>query len=179
MSQHPPTKKNRASKSTFLIVGEGSRDVFFLKYLDSLYLRKDIVWTKILDGKGGTADGIVDYAKRQLGDYYKKIVMIDNDKKESEMLKARKKASEGGMDLIENTPCLEALLLSILNGGDSFDDKGSRWCKKEFESKHLHKNNRQIAQEFEKKFPKKLLSKLRKKISKLNYLISIFEGKYR
>lgn len=179
MPQHSQIKKNRASKSTFLIVGEGSRDVFFLKYLDSLYLRKDIVWTKILDGKGGTADGIVDYAKRQLGDYHKKIVMLDNDKKKIEMLRARQKALEGGIDLIENTPCLEALLLSILDGGTNFESKGSRWCKKEFESKYLDKNKRQNLSEFEKKLPKIFLNKQRKKVPRLNRLISIFEGRYR
>ncbi|MFA5387432.1 MAG: RloB domain-containing protein [Candidatus Paceibacterota bacterium] len=178
MPQRLQEKKNRSLKSTFLIVGEGSHEVFFLKYLRHLYLREGIVWTKIIDGKGGTADGIVDYAGRILGDYHKRIVLLDNDKKKIEMSKARKKAVEKNINLIENTPCLESLLLSVLNNGESFENKRSRWCKKEFECKYLDKRSRQEICEFEKKISKSLLNKQRLIIPKLDKLISIFEGKY-
>ncbi len=178
MAHYSKTNRKRGIKKTYLIVGEGSREVFFLKYLQSLYLRKNLVHTEILDGKGGTADGIVDYAKRQIADYHKKIVVLDGDKKKIEMSEAEQKALDGRIDLIKNIPCLESFLLSILNNGKSFEDKKTGWCKQEFESKYLDKNNRQVIREFEKKFPKSLLNKQRKKISKLNRLIFFFEGKY-
>lgn len=79
------------SKKTVLIIAEGLRDSVFLKYIKSLYIRPNKLSITIRNGGGGSADSLVKQALNSLG-YDKRIAVIDNDKKKSEMEKARKLA---------------------------------------------------------------------------------------
>ena len=78
--------------------------------------------------------------------------------------------------MIENTPCLEAILLGILNDGKNYSDQQSSWCKSEFESKYLDKKKRTEQNEYGKIFPKSLLDKQKAKVPELQKFISIMEG---
>lgn len=174
---NPYKKKRRSANQTLLMYGEGLGEEVFLRYLRSIYARDSGVAVLIRNGKGGDAVNIIINASNTPGGFDKRIVVLDNDKDDVEMRRARQEAVGRGIELIENNPCLEALLLAILNNGRDYSDKQSSWCKSEFESKYLDRKKRVELCEYSKLFPNKLLNKQREKIVELNSLISIMEGK--
>ena len=91
------------------------------------------------------------------------------------MIGARREAKDRNIELLENTPCLEYLLISIIN--EKPKEKKSSWCKSEFELKYLNRKKRRESNEYGKLFPKELLDSKRSIISELDKLISIMEGK--
>ncbi len=173
---NPYKKKRRAANQTLLVYGEGLGEEIFLKYLRNLYARDSGVAVTIRNGKGGNAVNIIIDASNAPGGFDKRIVVLDNDKGDAEMQQARQEAIKRGIELIENTPCLEAILLAILHDGESYFDKQSSWCKNEFESKYLDKKKRTELSEYGKYFPKGLLDKQKAKLQELDKLISIMDG---
>jgi hypothetical protein len=172
---NPYKKKRRQASKTLLVFGEGFNEEMFLKHLKVLYAFEKNVAITVKKGKGGDAQNIIIDADKILGSYDRKIVVLDNDKPKAEMAKARKEAKDRNIELIENTPCLESLLLFILDKKPS--GKISVWCKNEFEKKYIDKKKRGEPNEYIKLFPKKLLEARRLKIVELNRLILIMEGK--
>lgn len=173
---NPYKKKRRSANRTLLMFGEGLGEELFLKHLRGLYSRNSGVRVTIRNGKGGNAVDIVTSAQREPGDFDRRIVVLDNDKDRSEMERARTEARQKGIELLENFPCLEAMLLSILRDGTSFSARQSDWCKNEFESNYLDKQKRTEIREYEKIFPKHLLDERRQQITEINQLISLMEG---
>ncbi len=177
MSRTNPAKKpRRAASQTLLMYGEGLGEEVFFKHLRSLYARDSGVAVTIRNGKGGNAVDIVVDAWKTPGEFDRRIVVLDNDKDSTEMSHARQEAKNRHVEIIENTPCLEALLLTILNDGENHSGKPSSWCKKEFESKYLDKKKRMELSEYARCFPKPLLDGTKAKVAELGILISIMEG---
>lgn len=171
-------KKRRSAKKPILIFGEGLGEEMFLKHLRSLYAYNSNVYVTVRKGKGGAPVDVVISASRVLGDFDKKFVLLDNDKPRLEMEKARKKAQGLEIYLLENNPCLEALLLSILHDKRCFDNEKSSWCKREFEIKYIPKKKRSEIDRYKKIFPKAILDRKRKSLTILNQLISLIERGY-
>jgi len=177
MSRTNPYKKKRRSASrTLLMYGEGLGEEMFLKHLRGLYSRDSGVAVTIRNGKGGTATNIITNAVNEPGAFDRRIVILDNDKSEQEMNQARMEANQRGIELLENSPCLEATLLAILRPGQSFSGKTSAWCKSEFESNYLNKRKRTELGEYAKFFPKTTLDARRANVTEMNTLISLMEG---
>lgn len=172
---NPYKKKKRRAKKTLLIFGEGFSEEIFLKHLRKLYSHDSGVAITIKKGKGGNARNIIIDANKIPGDFDRKVIVLDNDKPKIEMVKAREEAKNKNIELLENTPCLEYLLLSVLN--ERFGKKESNWCKYEFESKYISKKRRSEPSEYDKLFPKKLLDSKKFTIPELHKLISIMKGK--
>ncbi len=149
----------------------------FLKYLRRLYNRDSGVAITIRNGKGGSPRDVLMCAVNEIGAFDKRVVVVDNDKGGGEMTDARNEAKNRGIEWIENSPCLEALLLSILQEGESFSNKDSRFCKKEFQSNYIEKKKRKKVIKYEKVFPKKILDKMQGKISNLEKLVNFMKGK--
>ncbi|MFA4817152.1 MAG: RloB domain-containing protein [Parcubacteria group bacterium] len=171
-------KQIRKAKYTILFFGEGLAEEVFLKYLRKAYAaRNSGVAVKIRNGQGGSADGIVQRAGLHPGSFDRRVVVLDNDKPRAEMEKARKLAKDGDVSVIENNPCLEALLLRILSKVKFLENKDSKYYKKEFEKKYICKNKRCDIDEYEKIFPKNILDSSRKKIKELGEIIGFMENK--
>ena len=170
---NPYKKKRRRASRTLLVFGEGFGEEMFLKHLKSIYLCRDSgISIKICKGRGGTPHDIIIDAYRTPGAFDRKIVILDNDRTKTEITKARQEARRRNIELIENIPCLEFLLVSILDEKPS--EKSSGWCKGEFESKYLNKKKRGEPNEYKKLFPKELLDAKRSKITELNNMILIW-----
>jgi len=176
---NPYKKRRRAADKAILIYEEGLAEEMFLKYLRKLYARDSGVAVTIRNGKGGTADRVIKNAAQFVGSFDQRFVVLDNDKSSAEMHRARQKAKKERVFLIENSPCLEAFLLSILENGKSFKSYKSAQCKKVFEKRHVSPKKHLELHHYEKIFPKRLLNKQRKNIPELNRLILIIEGKGR
>lgn len=158
--------KKRIIKKTTLFFGEGLLDSLFLKYLKSIYTSEKINIT-IRGGRGGDAKKIVKDCIKVFGDFNKRAVLLDNDKPVKEVLGARKIAEDNNIIVIENTPCLEALFLSILD--KDYENKNTKWFKKEFEK--YHKKEIQSFYDFNKIFPKEIIEEKKEKISNLKLII--------
>lgn len=161
------------ASQTLLMFGEGLAEEMFLKYLRGLYAHDTGVAVTIRNGKGGNAVDIINNAVNEPGAFDRRVVVLDNDKGQQEMNLARIRAKKKGVELLENTPCLEAVLLSILNNGQRFSSKTSSWCKSEFESKYLNKKKRSDLNEYQKVFPKTLLDSHRGDVVELGKFISL------
>ncbi len=173
---NPYKKKRRAASQTLLMYGEGLGEEMILKYLRALYSRDSGVAIKIRRGKGGNAVNLVIDASNAPGGFDSRMVVLDNDKGDAEMQRARQEAKNRSIELIENTPCLEAILLAILNDGENYSSRQSSWCKNEFESKYLDKKKRTELAEYGKIFPKSVLDQQKTKVPELQKFISIMEG---
>lgn len=176
MSRTNPYKKKRRSASrTLLMYGEGLGEEMFLKHLRGLYSRDSGVAVTIRNGKGGTATNIITNAVNEPGAFDRRMVILDNDKSEQEMNQARVEARRQGVELLENSPCLEATLLAILRPGQNFSGQTSTWCKREFESNYLDKKKRTEIAEYGKIFPKAMVDTQRANVPALNTIISLME----
>ncbi len=177
MARTDPKKGlHKQAKNTLLIYGEGLNEEIFLKYLKSLYAHNKGIAIKIRRGKGGDPLSLVEDALKYPGEFMQRIVILDNDRDAKEMERARKKAKEEKLELIENTPCLEGTLLSILVSGKSFNTKSSPWCKKKFEEEYIGRDKRNDLEEYRKVFKKKILEAQRGNISQLSIIISYMEN---
>lgn len=155
--------------------GEGLGEEMFLKHLRGLYSRDSSVAVTIRNGKGGTATNIITNAVNEPGEFDRRIVVLDNDKSEQEMNQARAKARRQGVELLENSPCLEATLLAILRPRQNFSWRTSAWCKSEFESNYLDKKKRTEIAEYGRIFPKATLDAQRTNVPALNTIIELME----
>lgn len=167
-------KIHRYAKKTLLMYGEGLCEEVFLRHLKGLYSCKKGVVITIRKGRGSNAKNIVIDAHKVPGAFNRRVVVLDNDKSEQEMSNARQEAKNRGIELFENTPCLESLLLSIVDRKPV--GKSSNWCKREFESKYIDHERRCDSKEYEKMFQRERLDRQRGKIEELNKLLNIMEG---
>ncbi|NCU41890.1 MAG: hypothetical protein EOM19_04180 [Candidatus Moranbacteria bacterium] len=172
---NPYKKKRRSAKRTLLMYGEGLGEEMFLKHLRSLYVYNSGVSVTIRNGKGGSPKSIVINATNEPGDFEKRIVILDNDK-DKEMDQARTEAKKNGVQILENSPCLEATLLSVLRPKQNFSTKKSAWCKSEFESNYMGKKKRTELEEYKKVFSKQVLDNQKDSVSELKVLINLMQG---
>lgn len=173
---NPSKKKRRYAKTTLLIFGEGMGEEMFLKHLKGLYAYNSNVLITVKKGKGGSADSIVIEASNKPGAYDRKVVVLDNDKSKKEMLKAEKEAKKRNVELIINTTCIESVLLATLNPSNTYNNKSSKFCKKEFETTYIDKKKRSDPTEYTKLFPKTLLDTRRLTLPELSILVSLMES---
>ncbi|NTU46722.1 hypothetical protein HGA88_03780 [Candidatus Roizmanbacteria bacterium] len=164
----------RRVKKTILIVGEGKDEEVFLKYLRQAVQCSDEVDITIKQGKGGSPRDIVHVAVKDFAAYDHKLVMLDSGPTRQAMLEAKEYAGSSVQFLI-NTPCLEALLLSILEKDKDYSNKKESECKKIFETNYIPKNRRDEFNHYAKHFPLKLLQNRRKVISILDTIMRIVE----
>ena len=173
---NPSKRKIRYAKKTAFFYCEGRSEKAFLRHIKSIYNRNSGVAVTIDQNGGGDPDDIVGTAIKIISgrsdDY--SCVMLDSDKTLNPTI--RRDAKSKDILLMENNPCLEAFLMSILEG-KSFSLESSSWCKREFEKKYIGKSKRSDKRSYEKIFPKKLLNKKRKEIEVLDKIIGIMEGK--
>jgi len=170
---NPYKQKRRQAKQSFLVYVEGLHEENFLKHLRALYTRESGKNIKIVRGSGGSTDTLITRAIREIGDYDKRVIIFDNDKPRVEMDLARKNAKSKNITVIENTPCLEALLLTILNPGTEYSRKSSSWCKKTFQQDYIDYRSRLNNQTYLEIFPKKLLDFRRVTVPVLDKILSL------
>lgn len=126
-----PKKHRKVVLQTILIVGEGARDEAFLKHLKSLYVgRESSVNVRIINAQGGSPYDIVTFAARQIQNvsYDRAVVVMDTDV--PWLQKTENKAKRHKIKLIGVEPCIEGLMLSILNNNPS---NSSNECKHRLE----------------------------------------------
>lgn len=163
-------KKKRVLKETLIFVGEGEAEKAFLLHLKSIYgTGNPRVTPKSAGGKGPNnviGDAISTLAHSGCS---KVAAMLDTDLDWPVGLV--KKAKQKKIPLIGSEPCLEGLLLDILQVKKP---KTSKECKKVL---HPMLDGRETCKDsYSKLFSKDVLDEARKNVVSLNQLIEAIQG---
>lgn len=162
----------RKVRSTALIYCEGAHDLAFIRYLIGLYSRERTIKTKFRtrQGKGGSPDTLVVEAVNIPGSFDRRLVKADYDRAAEELQKAETLAGQHKIVIIWSQPCIESMLLTILDGKD-YSRMKSKECKALFEAAHIPASKRTDMRSYEKMFALDVLETARKKIEELDKLI--------
>lgn len=152
---------------TLLLVGEGKDEVGFLTHLKNLFSPRGCgLHVKIINARGKGAKHVVDYALRHQAnggyDYY--AVLLDTDTDFNDQL--IKKSESLGLILLPSEPCLEALLLRIL------DIEMSIYNDLKKQLQRYVKNSTQ-KESYAQHFTKETLEAMRSEIPTLDKLIEL------
>ncbi len=170
-------RKRRAVKRTVLLFCEGKNDEAFCKYIVTIFNNSFKTAVKVKGGRGGSPTDIVNGAIRVLGGYDTRVVFLDSDKTDEEMGRARKLAKQNNIVLIENSPCLEMILLQILGSDLTKVKRDSHSLKKYFESNYISANKRSEIGKYNDLFPKELIESKSMSLESLGRLILLITDK--
>lgn len=169
------TQSVRSTRPTALIYCEGAEDLAFVRHVKKLYSsgsrsRTHFTATK---GSGGAQDKIVSDASKYPGDFDRKLVIADKDRGKEEAAKAEAIASRKKIIIAWNVPCMEAVLLTILDKKSYLRHKSST-CKRLFEVTYIQRNKRTENSAYERIYTKDILEEARTRLPELEFLISFF-----
>jgi hypothetical protein len=168
-------KKKRPLKETLIIVGEGPTEVAFIKHLRSLYGTGNLqVTAKSAGGKGpsnviGDAIGTFENSGAD-----RVAALLDTDLAWPQA--KIKAAQQKKITLIGATPCIEGLLLEILN------QPMPRPCNNFTCKKAMHpqlKGRETDKNSYQQLFTKHLLDEAKSRVNVLNNLIKLIIGELR
>ncbi|MYB40381.1 hypothetical protein F4X86_03915, partial [Candidatus Saccharibacteria bacterium] len=121
-----------------LIYCEGLHDQLFVRYLQRLYKPKSSPYSfSIQKGDGGSSKSLVEKAANRSGAYTRRLVVCDNDRGEEEFNRALLAALEKDVDLIAFKPCLEAVILDILEPNYNSSRRTTEECKRRLHQRHM------------------------------------------
>jgi hypothetical protein len=173
MSRSNPYKlKPARPQTTVIIIGEGETEGAFLCHLKSLYcFRGSGVQVKVDWTYGGSPRDIIREAmKLTLGaEYSRSILLMDTDLKWPD--EDVQIANQKGLEIIGAKPCIEALMLKILDPTKNWESASTRDCKKHFHDNYLEEDHKLDPSRYEKVLSKDILEMARKKISELDTII--------
>lgn len=165
-------KRRRVVNSTALVYCEGAHDLAFLRHLINIYTQAGKTNTKFRSkqGKGGSADSLLNEVQNMPGAFDRKIVKTDRDRDANEIRKAEILASKLNVIVAWSNPCIEALLLSIIDG-KNYSRYKSKTCKDLFERNHIPTNKRTDSRAYEKKYTIELLESAKNRLPELEIII--------
>lgn len=174
---YPFARKPSRPNQTVLAVGEGDTDVAFLKYLKSLYVRRECgISVKVENAHGGGPESIIRSAvKLTPRNYDRAFVLLD--KIPTCSATSIRKARQSHLDLIWSIPCVEGLYLAILEREWNPAGHTSAECKTRFEDNYLNEREKMIPEQYGRFFSYELLENLRLSIPELNKIILILTNK--
>ena len=154
---------------TVLFVCEGKTEKAFLQHLKSLYISRGCgVAVKIISAGGKGPEYIVDYAIRRSHRIASDRILVLMDTDIPITTAARNKAAQHNIQLVESRPCLEGLLLRILDKPISATSKQcKRSCREYFDGPLTEQESYRV-------LTRKLLKQQRNKIPGLNQLLDGF-----
>lgn len=165
-------RKIRETRPTLLVVGEGDCEVAFLKHLRQLYCSGGRgVTVTISNAHGKGPENVVEHTRRQARPYSfdQVVAFLDTDIPWSDQLK--KSARKDKIVLVGSSPCLEGMLLNILQ---QRVPEGSTECKKALQ--RLLGQDMTEREHYEPHFPTPVLESARQRIPVLDRLLRFFEG---
>ncbi len=162
-----PARTRRSVSHTVLLVGEGTTEQAFLRYIKSLYISRGCgVGVTIRNARGKGPDHVVDYAIRQCRNaaYDRVVAVLDTDLEMSAAV--RRRARTKRVQIIGSTPCIEGLLLAIL--GEHVPATTAE-CKQRYGG--VLPARLMLLEDYSEHFPKNLLDGRRAEVPELNELL--------
>lgn len=164
-------KRKRSIRKTLLAVGEGDTEVAFLKHIKGLYCSDGLgVSLSIRNAHGKGPENVINHTIQcqHLASYDKKLCLLDTDLPWSQEI--IRSAEKYNINLVGSTPCIEGLLLSILNQTIS---NLSNACKKKLQQ--FTKQDMTEVGHYQNYFSKEILEANRMKVDALDQLLTIIE----
>jgi len=159
-----PVKKVRQAQTTVLIVGEGDSDVAFIKHLCRLYnVRGCGVAVTVHNAHGYGPENVIEVTARNRMAFDRRVALLDTDLEWSFTVRNRAKSEH--IEMLPSEPCLEGLLLLIME--KSVPDRSDQ-CKKVFKEDDL-----KSLIWYEKHLSQQMLNQRREKVSTLARLIEL------
>lgn len=175
-----PRQKIRRTKKTILIVGEGPTDKAFLQHIKQLYVTREMdIAVKVECGSGGAPKSVVERTVRLKGSrsYDKCYVLVDADlpfEPDSDLEKRMRKRPR--IEMLKATPCIEGLLLAILEYPDfSQQSTTSDKSKKAFKAKYLSEDKKIDKRSYERIFSRQIIEERRKAVPELDAILKAME----
>lgn len=166
----------RQIKPSILVYTEGLSEANFLKHLRQIYNKEYTPNIKIITGHGGSVTNIVSNASHAPGEYTRRFVIVDTDKPHDEIAQAEQRARESSITILANHPCLEAVLLSILQPGPNYKEKSSTWCKRTFQEKYINYRSHPDKYAYLRTFPLALLERAKSRVPELENMVALFNS---
>jgi hypothetical protein len=153
-------KPKRQIRKSHLLFGEGSEDKAVFKHLLRTLKVNDSLdfYAYAGGGTGGSPRDIINAAAREIGNFDCRLVVIDRDNKtEKELAEIVKYASKKNVECHILTPCLESIILHIINPMENWKKRSTKDCKHEVESKHVSSKKRTDEYAYKKLSRKKII----------------------
>ena len=174
-----PRQKFRHTKKTVLIVGEGPTEKAFLQYLKDQYITREMdIAVQVECGSGGSPISVVEKAVRLKGSraYDKCFVLVDADlpfEPDEELEKRMRRKPH--IEMLNATPCIEGLLLAILDSNFSQQATTSVESKRVFETKHLPEDKKTDKRSYERIFSRQVIEERRSEVLELDAILKAME----
>jgi len=177
MSGGKNKQKTRSVRRTTLIYCEGAHDQTFVRHLVDVYAAAGRVngRVNVKRGRGGSPDSLIIELTRVSGSFDRRLLKADKDRARAEIEKAEYLSNKEGIPIIWSKPCIEALLLTILDGKD-YSGYQSKTCKQHFEARYIAADKRTDSRAYEKVFTVDVLEEARKRVPELDELIQFITG---
>ena len=166
------TKKTRYAKS------EGPHDYAFCKMLQGYYEPRGQLHVNVQKGHGGSQVDLVKEAIREteeLSEDTGKFLVMDKDRDENEMNEAEDLATQNDFGILRETPCLEGMLIRVLEPKKRINGWTSKQLKDYFEENYIPRDKRTRPEAYKRLFSKEKLDEARLRVKELDDLIKLFE----
>ena len=168
-------RSGRRALTPILIYCEGLHDQLFVRYLQQLYKPKNSPYFfNIQKGDGGSPKSLVEKAANRFGSYARRLVVCDDDRGEEEFNQALSIASGKDVDLLASKPCLEAVILGILEPSYNSCKRTTEECKRRLHRRHISEARRSNLENYGI-IKRALIEKARLDQRQLDGLIKLFE----
>ncbi len=172
--------KPRQTKKTILFVGEGPTEKAFLQYIKELHITRDMnVVVKVECGAGGSPESVVERAVRLKGSraYDACFVLIDQDRPYApDTVLARRAKKKPPVNILLSTPCIEGLLLTILDHqGFSQNTATSDDCKRMLRDHYMPADKMTDKRSYVRLFSKERLNDRRACVAELGKILNAME----
>ncbi len=174
-----PRQKFRHTKKTVLMVGEGPTEKAFLQYLKDKYITREMdIAVQVECGSGGSPRSVVEKAVRLKGSraYDKCFVLVDADlsfEPDGELEKRMRRKPH--IEMLNATPCIEGLLLAILDTSFSQQATTSVESKRIFETNHLPEDKKTDKHSYERIFSRQVIEERRTSLPELDVILRAME----
>lgn len=169
MSRSNPWKqKPRHTRHTTLIVVEGDTELALVNYLKALCGRNCGTRVTTENAHGGSGDFVLNQAIKLCKAYNARACLYDTDRA-PKVKKHILKAKQLGIQKIKSTPCIEALLLEIL---EEKVPASTEDCKRVMQRIVGNDSLTEVAT-FEKYFPEQLIERRKSEVSQLGALMEL------
>lgn len=168
-------RRHLAQRYTKFVRPEGPHDATFMKLLREYYVVPDIS-VEIKKDRARDQVTMVREAIQREGAFDERIVVMDGDVAQEEMTQANELA-KGKVEVVRNVPCIEAVLIKILEPKKKINGWTSQALKDYFEGKYIPQEKRTDLNTYRRKFPKKMLDEARQRVPELDRMIKVIEEK--
>lgn len=131
-------KRKRGVVSTLLLVSEGETEAAFLKFLKGTFVsRGSGIAVTVRNARGGSPESVIAFAKKQLNGraFNRCLIVMDTDRPWPQPPPAR--IQRVPIEYVKVEPCIEGLLLQIIDPDDYQRSWDTEACKREFENRYL------------------------------------------